>query len=72
MKDNMTICQCCEYLDYIVGDNEQVKECIDYIEDRAKAMTKQLKRRKKQLNKLRRQHKNDKLYIKELRKRYVD
>lgn len=52
MKDNMTICQCCEYLDYIVGDNEEVKECIDYIEDRAKAMTKQLKRRKKQLNKL--------------------
>lgn len=39
--NEMTICQCCEYLDSMVGDNPQVKECIDYIEDRAKAMTRQ-------------------------------
>lgn len=70
--NEMTICQCCEYLDSVVGDNPQVKECIDYIEDRAKAMTRQLKRRKKQVRKLKRQHKNDKLYIKELRNSYVD
>jgi hypothetical protein len=56
----------------MIGDNQEIQECIDYIEDRAKAMTRQLKRRKKQVRKLKRQHKNDKLYIKELRKRYVD
>ena len=72
MNRNMTICECLEYLAYMVGDSQEIQECIDYIEDRAKAMTRQLKRRKKQVRKLKRQHKNDKLYIKELRKRYVD
>ena len=72
MNKNMTICECLEYLESMIGDNQEIQECIDYIEDRAKSMTRQLKRRKKQVRKLKRQHKNDKLYIKELRERYVD
>lgn len=39
----MTICQCIEYLDSMVGDDKNVKDCLDYIERKAKAMDKRLR-----------------------------
>lgn len=44
MKENdMTICECIEYLDSIVGDDKNVKDCLDYIERKAKSMDKKLR-----------------------------
>lgn len=44
MKQNeMTICECVEYLDSIVGDDKNVKDCLDYIECKAKSMDKKLR-----------------------------
>lgn len=42
-QDEMTICQCIEYLDSMVGDDKNVKDCLDYIERKAKAMDKKLR-----------------------------
>ena len=42
-NDEMTICQCVEYLDSMVGDDKDIKGCLDYIERKAKAMDKRLK-----------------------------
>jgi hypothetical protein len=42
-QDEMTICECIEYLDSMVGDNENIKGCLDYIERKAKAMDKKLR-----------------------------
>ena len=42
-EDEMTICQCVEYLDSMVGDDKDIKGCLDYIERKAKAMDKRLK-----------------------------
>lgn len=28
-QDEMTICECIEYLDSMVGDNENIKGCLD-------------------------------------------
>jgi hypothetical protein len=42
-KDEMTICECIEYLDSMVGDDENIKGCLDYIERKAKAMDKKLR-----------------------------
>lgn len=42
-QDEMTICQCVEYLDSMVGDDENIKGCLDYIERKAKAMDKKLR-----------------------------
>lgn len=39
----MTICECIEYLDSMVGDDENIKVCLDYIECKAKAMDKRLR-----------------------------
>lgn len=39
----MTICECVEYLDSMVGDNKEIKDCLDYIERKAKAMDKKLR-----------------------------
>ena len=39
----MTICECVEYLDSIVGDNKEIKDCLDYIERKAKSMDKKLR-----------------------------
>lgn len=41
-KEKMTICQCCEFLDTMIGDNQEIKECIDYIQERAEAMSRKL------------------------------
>lgn len=46
-QDEMTICECVEYLDSIVGDDKNVKDCLDYIERKAKAMDKKLRDYKK-------------------------
>ena len=44
MKENdMTICECIEYLDSIVGDDKNVKDCLDYIERKAKSMDKKMR-----------------------------
>ena len=42
-QDEMTICECVEYLDSMVGDDENIKGCLDHIERRAKAMDKKLR-----------------------------
>lgn len=42
-QDEMTICECVEYLDSMVGDDENIKGCLDYIERKAKAMDKRLR-----------------------------
>lgn len=42
-QDEMTICECVEYLDSMVGDDESIKDCLDYIERKAKAMDKKLR-----------------------------
>lgn len=46
-QDEMTICECIEYLDSIVGDDKNVKDCLDYIERKAKSMDKKLRDYKK-------------------------
>lgn len=44
MKENdMTICECIEYLDSMVGDDKNVKDCLNYIERKAKSMDKRLR-----------------------------
>lgn len=42
-QDEMTICECIEYLDSMVGDDENIKCCLDYIERKVKAMDKKLR-----------------------------
>lgn len=42
-QDEMTICECIEYLDSMVGDDEDIKGCLDYIERKAKSMDKRLR-----------------------------
>lgn len=42
-QDEMTICECVEYLDSMVGDNKEIKDCLDYIECKAKSMDKRLR-----------------------------
>lgn len=42
-QDEMTICECIEYLDSMVGDNKEIKDCLDYIERKAKSMDKRLR-----------------------------
>lgn len=42
-QDEMTICQCVEYLDALVGDDKDIKGCLDYIERKAKSMDKKLR-----------------------------
>lgn len=46
-ENDMTICECLEYLDSMVGDDKDVKDCLDYIERKAKAMDKKLRDYKK-------------------------
>lgn len=42
-NEEMTICQCVEYLDTLVGDDKNIKDCLDYIERKAKSMDKKLR-----------------------------
>lgn len=42
-ENDITICECIEYLDSVVGDDKNVKDCLDYIERKAKAMDKRLR-----------------------------
>ena len=50
-QDEMTICECVEYLDSMVGDDKNIKDCLDYIERKAKSMDKKLRDYKKSLKK---------------------
>lgn len=45
-QDEMTICECVEYLDSMVGDDDDIKGCLDYIERKAKSMDKKLRKYK--------------------------
>lgn len=49
----LTICQCCEYLATMIDDKELFKT-IDYIEERATAMYNKLVERKEQVERLER------------------
>lgn len=42
-NEEMTICECIEYLETMVGDDENIKGCLDYIERKATAMDKKLR-----------------------------
>lgn len=37
-EDTMTICECCEFLETMIGDDKNILECINYIEKKAKSM----------------------------------
>lgn len=43
LNDEMTICQCVEYLETMVGDDKNIMDCLDYIERKAKSMNKKLR-----------------------------
>lgn len=43
LNDEMTICQCVEYLDTLVGDDKNIKDCLDYIERKAKSIDEKLR-----------------------------
>ncbi|MDO4673039.1 MAG: hypothetical protein Q4A76_09000, partial [Porphyromonadaceae bacterium] len=68
-NNEMSICQCCEFLDAMYGDDESTKECIDYIERKAQAMCKKLKKHKKKIRILKKKNKYAQAYIKELKER---
>lgn len=51
MIEELTICQCCEYLATMINDKELLKT-IDYIEERATAMYNKLVERKTQVERL--------------------
>lgn len=37
-EDTMTICECCEFLETMIGDDKNILDCINYIERKAKSM----------------------------------
>lgn len=51
-KDTMTICECCEFLETMIGDDKNILDCIDYIERKAKSMYNKLVQNKDEINRL--------------------
>lgn len=51
-KDTMTICECCEFLETMIGDDKNILDCIDYIERKAKSMHNKLVQNKDEINRL--------------------
>lgn len=51
-KDTMTICECCEFLETMIGDDKNILDCIDYIERKAKSMYNKLVQNKEEINRL--------------------
>lgn len=38
-EDTMTICECCEFLETMIGDDKNILDCINYIERRQNLCT---------------------------------
>ena len=51
-EDTMTICECCEFLETMIGDDKNILECINYIEKKAKSMYDKLVQNKDEINRL--------------------
>ena len=51
-EDTMTICECCEFLETMIGDDKNILDCIDYIERKAKSMYNKLVQNKDEINRL--------------------
>lgn len=48
-EDTMTICECCEYLETMIGDDKNIMDCINYIERKAKSMHSKLAQNKDEI-----------------------
>ena len=48
-EDTMTICECCEYLETMIGDDKNIMDCINYIERKAKSMHSKLVQNKDEI-----------------------
>lgn len=51
-EDTMTICECCEFLETMAGDDKNILDCINYIERKAKAMYDKLVQNKDEISRL--------------------
>lgn len=51
-EDIMTICECCEFLETMAGDDKNILDCINYIERKAKAMYDKLVQNKDEISRL--------------------
>lgn len=49
-EDTMTICECCEFLETMAGDDKNILDCINYIE--RKAMYDKLVQNKDEISRL--------------------
>lgn len=48
-EDTMTICECCEFLETMIGDDKNILDCINYIEKKAKSMHSKLVQNKDEI-----------------------
>ena len=48
----MTICECCEFLETMAGDDKNILDCINYIERKAKSMHSKLVQNKDEISRL--------------------
>lgn len=48
-EDTMTICECCEILETMIGDDKNILDCINYIEKKAKSMHNKLVQNKDEI-----------------------
>lgn len=48
-EDAMTICECCEFLETMIGDDKNIMDCINYIERKAKSMHNKLVQNKDEI-----------------------
>lgn len=48
-EDTMTICECCEFLETMIGDDKNILDCINYIEKKAKSMHNKLVQNKDEI-----------------------
>lgn len=48
-EDTMTICECCEFLETMIGDDKNILDCINYIERKAKSMHSKLGQNKDEI-----------------------
>lgn len=48
-EDTMTICECCEFLETMIGDDKNILDCINYIERKAKSMHSKLVQNKDEI-----------------------
>lgn len=51
-EDTMTNCECCEFLETMIGDDKNILDCINYIERKAKSMYNKLVQNKDEINRL--------------------